>query len=72
MFRIAGIVTVAFLVSYCGIRIEIEPETNLSLVAMMQVLDADVFILRQRIIDGDTLLAGIQRTKNKPGQDGAV
>ena len=59
MFRIAGIVTVAFLVSYCGTRTEAEPETNLTLVAMMRVQEADVLTLRQRILDGDTLLAGI-------------
>jgi len=59
MLRIVGIIAVAFLMSYCGTRTEAEPEANLTLVAMMRIQEADVLALRQRIIDGDTLLAGI-------------
>lgn len=59
MLRIVGIIAVAFLVSYCGTRTEAEPDTDLTLVAMMRDQEADVLSLRQRIIDGDTLLAGI-------------
>jgi hypothetical protein len=59
MFRIAGIIAVAFLVSYCGTRTGAEPDTSLTLVAMMRVQEADVLSLRQRIVDGDTLLADI-------------
>ena len=59
MLRIVGIVAMVFLVSYCGTRTDDEPAAPLTLVAMMRIQEADVKQIRERIIGGDTLLAGI-------------
>lgn len=56
MLRLLGIVSIAFLVSYCGTRTTTEPDpAPLTLVAMMQDIQQDATQLREQILRGDTL-----------------
>jgi hypothetical protein len=61
MMRLLGILSIAFLVSYCGTRPETEPEpAPITLVAMMQDIQNDASQLRERILQGDTLFTELK------------
>jgi len=55
--RLLGILLIVGFLSGCGSTPESQPEeASVTLVQMMRAQEADVKVLRQRIMDGDTLL----------------
>jgi len=62
MIRLLGILSLAFLVSYCGTRpdpgLEAAP---MSLIAMMQDIQKDAGQLREQILRGDTLFTRLEQ-----------